>query len=139
MRLSLVTPSSRFLYDDRYTCMITRYGPFSKVLWDMRIAMEVACIGHREIDKCSINPGQRAYCTIGCKVSPCKVGLSKFKETRKKGMEEGRLSRISFSEGLVPNIESSLFRLANVEISHNDADGFRVRRPMRNDESSSFT
>ena len=50
-------------------------------------------------------------------------------------MEEGSLSRIYFSEGLVPNIESFLFRLADVEIPLNDADGFRVRWPTRNDES----
>ena len=54
-------------------------------------------------------------------------------------MEEGRLSRISFSEGLVPNIDSSLFRLANVLIPRNNADSFRVRWPMRSGESQSFT
>ena len=92
--------------------------------------MEVACFSHREIDECS-----RASCAIGCGVSPCEVALSNFEDTRKKGIKEGSLSRISFSEGLVPSIESSLLRLANVKITRNDADGFRKRWPMRSDES----
>ena len=53
---ALVTPTSRFQYDDTYSCMVTRYGPFSKILEYMRIAVEVPCFSHGEIDECSVNP-----------------------------------------------------------------------------------
>ena len=61
-----VTPNCWFLYDDTYSCMVTWYGPFTKILKYMRIAVEVACFSHKEIDKCPVNPGQCAFCTIGC-------------------------------------------------------------------------
>ena len=134
----LVTPNSRFLNNHTYSRKVTRYGPFSKVVQDMGVAMEVAYFSHREIDKCSINPGQRAYKTIGCRASPCKVGLSDFEDTRKKGMEEGSFHRISVSEGMIPNIESSFLWLANIEVTHNHSQGFRVTRPVRSDKSESF-
>ena len=114
--LAQVTPNSRFLYDNAYSCMVTRYRPFSKILKYVGIAVEVTSFSHREIDECSIKPGQCAYCAIGCGVSPCKVGLSDFEDTRNKGMEQGSLSRISLGEGLIPNIEPSFLCLANIEV-----------------------
>ena len=54
-------------------------------------------------------------------------------------MEEGSFSRISVSERLIPNIESSFLWLANVEVTHNHSSGFRVQWPMRSDKSESFT
>ena len=46
-------------------------------------------------------------------------------------MKEGNLSRISVSEGLIPNIESSFLWLANIEVSHNHTNGVRVRWPLK--------
>ena len=80
--------------------MVTGYGPFPKILKYMRIAVEIARFSRRDIDKCSINPGQCAYCAIGCRVSPCKVGLGDFEDMRKRRVEEGSFSRITVSEGL---------------------------------------
>ena len=40
---ALVTPNCRFLYGDTHSCMVTRYGPFTKVLKYMRIAVDIAC------------------------------------------------------------------------------------------------
>ena len=62
----LVAPICRFLYDDTHGCMVTRYGPFRKILKHMRIAVDIACLSHREIDTRSVNPRQCAYCTVGC-------------------------------------------------------------------------
>ena len=96
--------------------MTTRYGPFSKVLQDMGVAMEIECFSHRKIDKCSINPGQCAYNTIECRVSPCKVKLSNFENVREKKVKEGSLSRVTVGECLIPNIESPFLWLANIEV-----------------------
>ena len=94
--IALVAPNCRFLNNDTYGCMVTRYGSFSKILEHMRIAVEIASFSHGDIDKCSINPEQCAYCSISCRVSPWKVGLSDWKS----GVEEGSFSRITVSEGL---------------------------------------
>ena len=67
---------------------------------NMRIALEIASFSHGDIDKCSINPDQCEYCAISCRVTPWKVVLSDFEDMRKRGVEEGSLSRITVSEGL---------------------------------------
>ena len=45
---SQVTPISRFLYDDTYSCMVTRYGPLTKILNYMGRAMIIACLSTYE-------------------------------------------------------------------------------------------
>ena len=106
--------------------MVTRYGPYSNILENMRVAVEVSCFSHREIAKSPINPGQCAHSIVGCIVSPCAVRLSDPEDTRKRGTEEGCLSRITVSEGLIPSIESSFLWLANIEVTRNHK-GFRRR------------
>ena len=61
---ALVSPNSRFLNNHTYSCVVTRYGPLPQILKDMGVAMEVARLNLRNIDKRSINPGQRAYNNI---------------------------------------------------------------------------
>ena len=136
---ALVTPNRLLLYEDTYSRMVTRNGPFPKIHENKRVAMEIACFSHREIDKCSVNPGQCACRTTGCRVSPCKVRLGNFEDMKKRGMEEGSLSRISVSECRIPHIETSFLWLAHVEISRNHSMSFRVVWPMRSDKPKSFT
>ena len=78
-----------------------------------RIVVEIACLSHREIDKRSVNPGQCAYRTVGCCISPCKVRLSDFEDIREKGTEKSSFPRITVREGLIPRDEASFFWLAN--------------------------
>ena len=136
---ALVATSSWFLLDDANSCLVTRYGPFPKILEYMRIAVEVPCFSHRDIDKCSVNSGQSAYCAIGCRVSPSVVRLSNLENIRKKEMEKGSLSHITVSEGLIPRVESSFLWLANIEVHRNHPKGFRVEWPVWSDKPQSFT
>ena len=53
----LVTPSCRSLFYDSYCDVITRYGPFSKVVRNMKITVKPSRLGHRQINKCSVNSG----------------------------------------------------------------------------------
>ena len=53
----LFTTICRFLHDDSYCDISTRYGPFSKVVRNMRSAMKITRLSHREINKCSVNSG----------------------------------------------------------------------------------
>ena len=41
---ALAAPNCRFMNNDTYGCMVTRYGPFHQVLKNMGVAMEVACL-----------------------------------------------------------------------------------------------
>ena len=113
--------------------MVTWCGPFSKIF----IAMEVACFSHRYIYEDSINPGQCAYCAMGCAVSLCKNRAERFREREEK-MKEGSLSCITVGECLSPNIEPSFLRLANIEVSHNHSSKLRVQWSMRRDKPESF-
>ena len=61
--------------------MITRYGPFSKVLQDISIAMEIACFSHREI-ALSILDNVRIVPSV-VESLLYKVGLSDFEDVRK--------------------------------------------------------
>ena len=92
------------------------FGPSPKILNYMRVAVEIASFSHRTIDKCLVNLGQCAYYAVGCRVSPSEVGLSDLEDMRKGGVEEGSLSRISISEGLIPDFESSFLWFANIEV-----------------------
>ena len=75
-----------------------------EVLKYMKIAVNIACLSHREIDTMC----QRLRkCMVGSRVSPCEVRLSGFEDLREKGTEESGFSRITTSEGLIP--------VANVE------------------------
>ena len=49
-------------------------------------------------------------------------------------MEEGSLSRVSVSEGLIPNIQSSFLWLANIEVLRDHTNGFRVEWPVWSEE-----
>ena len=131
---ALVAPNCRFLNNDAYRCMVSRNGRFPKILKYMRKALEIASFSHWETDKRPFNSGQCSYCAVGCRVSPCKVGLSDFEDMRKRRVEEGSLSRISVCEGLVPNFESSFLWLANTEVLCNHTNGFRVEWPVRSEE-----
>ena len=98
---ALVAPNCRSLNNDAYRCMVTRNGPFTKILKHMRQQWKSAT--GRLINAQSI-PGQCACCDVGCRVSPCKVGLSDFEDMKKRRVEEGNLSPISVTERLIPNI-----------------------------------
>ena len=60
-----------------------------------------------------------------------KVGLRNFKDLREKRTEKGRIPRITFSEDLVPDAESSFVGLADIEVANNHAKSFGVAWPMR--------
>ena len=62
--------------DDTYSCMVTRYGPFTKFLKHMRIAMEIACFRHREIEKCPVNPRQCAFVPLAVESFLVKSGCA---------------------------------------------------------------
>ena len=76
----LVAPICRFLYDDTHCNMGTRDGTFTQLLKDVRIAVKIKFVSHWEINECPVNSGQSAYCTIGCRIFPCKVWLCDFKD-----------------------------------------------------------
>ena len=82
MRLSWLHRPVDFLCDDTYRCMVTRYGPFPKILEYMRIGVEVLCFSLREVDKRPVSPGQYAYGTVGCGVT------AQFRE--REGIRNGR-------------------------------------------------
>ena len=54
-------------------------------------------------------------------------------------MKQGGLSRVTVGEGVVPHIEPSFFRFRDIKIIQDDAHSVRIRRPMRSDETQSFT
>ena len=53
-------------------------------------------------------------------------------------MEQGSLSRVTVGEGLIPNIESSFLWFANIKVTHDYANGVRIQRPVRGNETQSF-
>ena len=116
----LVAPICRFLNDDTHRCMVTRYGPFTKILKYIRIAVEIACFSHMEIDECPVNSGQSAYCTISCTAFPCEVRLCDFEDMLEKRPEKGSLPRITVRKSLVPNVESSFFGFTECEVTSNN-------------------
>ena len=81
--------------------------PEMRLPWLHRIV--VFLMSHWEIDKFSVNPGQ---CL-------CKVRLSDFEDMREKGPAKSSFSRITASESLIPGVESSFFKLANIEVLRN--------------------
>ena len=117
----------------------TRVGEFTKVLKDMRIAVEITCLSHRKINECPVNSGQSAYCAIGCGIFSCKVRLCDFKDVREKGLEQGSLPRITIRESLIPDVESSFLEFTDVEVTSNDPKCSRVAGPMRSNQAESFT
>ena len=48
---SLNTSNCRFLYNHTYCDVVTRYGPFSKIVRDMRMIVIITCLSLREIMK----------------------------------------------------------------------------------------
>ena len=55
--LDLVATICRFLHDDSYCNMITRYGPLSKVVRNMRIAMKITRLSHKYINDRPVDSG----------------------------------------------------------------------------------
>ena len=53
----VVTPNCRFLYNDSHCNVVTRYGPFSKVVRNVGIAVDIRRLCHWEINKCFVNSG----------------------------------------------------------------------------------
>ena len=47
-------------------------------------------------------------------------------------------SRVTVGEGLIPHIEHSFFWFTDIKITHDYADGVRIRRLMWGDETQSF-
>ena len=82
--LDLVTTTSRFLHDDSYCDMITRYGPSSKVVRNMRIAMKITRLSHWYMIDRPVDTGQNTNRTISGGILLCKVWLCNFKSVRKK-------------------------------------------------------
>ena len=54
-------------------------------------------------------------------------------------MKHGCLSRVTVGVGLVPHVEPSFFWFTEIEITQDDAQSVGIRRPMRSDETQSFT
>ena len=112
--------------------VITRDGTLTKVLKYMGRAMIVACFSHRKINECSVNPGHSAYCTIGCRIFPCKVELCDFKICAGKRTGKGQSSPRHL---LVPDVESSFLRFTVVELTNNNPKRSRIAGPMRSDKA----
>ena len=53
----VVTPNYRFLHNDSYCDVVTRYGPFSKVVTNMGIAVQLPRLGHRYINERPVDSG----------------------------------------------------------------------------------
>ena len=138
---ALVSPSSRFLIDDTYRCMITRYGPFSKVLWDMRKAMEV----NRVDDLQRLNVDERLHekpeTSAGSTGSRRHNSDSGTRSQQSWPQKKPRHSLGETRDFPVPPSVKDWFQTLNfpssgsqiLKVPRNDANGFRVRWPMRND------
>ena len=53
-------------------------------------------------------------------------------------MKQGGLCRVTVTEGLVPYVEHPFFWFTSIEVTHDDADSVRIRRPMWSDVTQSF-
>ena len=69
----------RFLTDNTNCHVATWYGPLTKIVSHMEVAVKFACICHGHVDERSANSGQGAKRTIGGGILPCKVWLRNFK------------------------------------------------------------
>ena len=62
-------------------------------------------------------------------------GVPPLEDMKKKGMKQGSHSRVTVGEGLIPHSEPSFLWLTNIKITHDYANGVRIRRPMWVDET----
>ena len=136
---SLLSSIGRLLNDNTHSRVVTRNRQVLRTLKATGVAMKVTRLSHWHINKETTNPRQRAYDPNDRRVPPSVVWLSDLEDMWNKGMKQGGLSRVTVSEGLVPHIEPSCFWLTEIKITHDDAVSVRVRRPMRSDETQSFT
>ena len=50
-------------------------------------------------------------------------------------MKKSGFPHVTFGESLIPNIEPSFLWFANIEVTHDHANGVRILRPVWGDET----
>ena len=94
-----------------------------------RIAPEPEQLGHRQLDKDTVNGRKRVDEAIAPLVHPREVGLGNFNRAVKGGKEGGGTAGVTIAEGLAARVEPSLVQIAYVEVAHEETDPVSVRQP----------
>ena len=88
----LVSSTRRFLDEETNCSMITRKSFLPKVLNDMRRAVEITCVSHREVIKIRSILDRVRFMSNGRGSSPGVIRLGNFKDMWKERMEHSSLS-----------------------------------------------
>ena len=110
---------------DRY--VVTGHWILTNGPGSIRMASEVAQLGHRKIDKDTFDAEK---CVDGCITSlllPREVSLSNFHREGTGGKEGSSAAGVAIGECLAAKVEPSLIRIVNVGVVHEEANPVRVR------------
>ena len=112
--------------------VVTRYEPFSKVVRNMRMTVKIPRLSHKKINKCSVNSGECAQVPSADKSFLVKLGCASLRTCREIRLEKSRFPHIPFCESLVPDVESPILGLADIQVTNN-------RGQCRENKTWSFT